>query len=160
MVALYRKKNGMAAQITIAIVASSEEKIKAIIANITCGNYRLLLVSKQENFNTLMKEIENLHPDVEVETIECTKDGCWEADMIILDVPDLQQSEVAEMIKEVSTQKIVVRMSEEICGDELEKLLKNSKVVNVTGHSGSSKKTITGKDHESVKFVSSLFKKN
>jgi hypothetical protein len=161
VVVLYYKKNGMAAKITIAIVASTKEKIQSIVGNIACGNYRLLLISKHENLSMQLEEMQFLYPGVEVEIIECTKDGCWEADMIMLDIPNLEQHKVAEIIKEVSTQKIVVKISEEnfVDGDDLQKLLKNSKVVNVTGHSRSSKKTITGKDLESVEFVSSLFKK-
>ncbi|MEO7120928.1 MAG: hypothetical protein ABIY62_07525 [Ginsengibacter sp.] len=151
----------MVAKITIAIVASTKEKIQSIIGNIAFANHRLLLVSKHENLSMQLEEMQFLYPGVDVEIIECTKDGCWEADMIILDIPSLEQYEVAERIKEVSTQKIVVKISEESFadGDDLQKLLKNSKVVNVTGHSGSSKKVITGKDPEAVESVSSLFKK-
>jgi len=151
----------MIAKITIAIVASTKEKIQTIIGSIACGNYRWLLVSKHENFGMIQAEMQFLYPGVEMEIIECTKDGCWEADMIILDIPGCEQREVAEMIQEVSTQKIVVRMCEESLadGEDLQKLLKHSRVVNVIGDATSSKRTITGKDPESVEFVSSLFKK-
>jgi predicted dinucleotide-binding enzyme len=151
----------MAAKITIAIIASAKEKAKTIACKIAGENYFLLIISNDEKFNTLREEIQFLYSGAKVEIIQCTRDACWEADVIILDIPHLMQEEMVEMIKEVSVQKIVVNMSEEIYGnsDQLQKLLKHSKVVNVIGSSGSSKKIITGNDSESVKFVCFLFNK-
>src|SRR5664280_1901520 len=117
----------MAAKKTIAIIASTNEKAAAIVNRLFPENYRLLLLSKYANqFIELLTEIASRHPNVELDLIDCMKDGCWEADIIILDIPYDEETEVAALIKEVSTQKIVVSFSENE-NSELQNLLKYSK---------------------------------
>lgn len=91
--------------------------------------YRLLLVSNNaEQLSQLTKNISQQNPTAEIDTIECVKEGCWEADIIILAVPGCEEEHAAEMMKEVATQKIVVVLS----NAGIEKVLPYSKVVSVS----------------------------
>jgi len=86
--ALYNKKGVMALKKTIAIIASTNEKATAIVNKISLKNYRLLLLSKYANqFDQLAGHLKSWQPGAEFEIIDCMKDGCWEADIIVLDIP-------------------------------------------------------------------------
>ena len=85
------------------------------------------------------------------------RDGCWEADIIILDISDDEQQEVVELIKEVATQKIVVSFSENE-NNELQALLKYSKVVKVFNAINSPALSFWGKDQDAVLEASGIFK--
>src|SRR5664279_2113108 len=108
IVALCYKKKDMAANKTVAIIAEDGEKIGAIANGLVRQNYRLLMVVKDRIPSAkILKLIKEGAPHADVEIIDCMKDGCWEADMIFIDIPDVAVKEVVEMIKEVATQKIV-----------------------------------------------------
>lgn len=72
-------------------------------------HYRLIWVI-QEEVSTDPSTIENPLPEVEL--VDCAKDGCWEADLIIL-AGELIHQELLEKIREVSTQKIVIIITAE-----------------------------------------------
>jgi 8-hydroxy-5-deazaflavin:NADPH oxidoreductase len=157
-VPLCNKKGAMAARKTVAIIASTNEKIVAIVGKLSLDNFRLLILSKYANeFRKLSKDIQSNHPNVELEMIDCMKDGCWEADIIILDVSCNQQKEVAELIKEVATQKIVLSFSENE-NNELQNLLKYSKIVSAFNTPDSAQISVCGKDHDAVLEVSGILK--
>jgi hypothetical protein len=116
------------------------------------------LLSKYANqFIELLTEIESRHPNVELDLIDCMKDGCWEADIIILDIPYDEETEVAALIKEVSTQKIVVSFSENE-NSELQNLLKYSKVVTAINIINSSCISLSGKYQDAIEEVSNILK--
>jgi len=130
----------MAVKKTIAIVGATEKAGAEIAKRFSSMPYRLLLISKNEQqLSQLFDEISKRNPIAEVDTIECVKEGCWEADIIILAVPGCEEKHAAEMMKEVATQKIVVALSKE----EVENVLPYCKVVRVTGISGN-EVTISG----------------
>jgi 8-hydroxy-5-deazaflavin:NADPH oxidoreductase len=152
----------MAAKKTIAIIASSNEKATAIVNKLPVENVSLLLLAKYANqFIELSTEMQSKYPGIELDIIDCMKDGCWEADIIILDIPRHEEKQVAELIKEVSTQKIVVSFSENknaFENEELENLLKYSKVVKAFNTTGSQEISLYGKDDDVVLEVSDLLK--
>src|ERR1700690_180088 len=149
----------MAAKKTIAIIASTEQKASAIVNKFCLENYRLLLLSKYPNqFIDLSTDIQSKHPTVEFEVIDCMREGCWEADIIILDVSCNEKKEVAELIKEVATQKIVVNFSENE-NNEIQNLLKYSKIVTAFNTPTSSDISLYGKDQDAVLEVSEILKK-
>lgn len=155
----------MATKGTIALIASTLERTIAIVNKLSVKNYRLLLVSKYENeFDEFSQKIQIDHPGMEVDVITCMKDGCWEADIIILDVPPTEQREVAAMIMEVATQKLVINFSNDyrLTFDEnnLQKLLKHSKVVNVSDTSNSFEILEPLTDITTASFVSDLLSKS
>ena len=148
----------MAAKKTIAIIESTNEKAAAIVNKLSLDNFRLLIVSKYANqFSKLSKDMQSNRPNVELEMIDCMKDGCWEADIIILDIPYDEETEVAALIKEVSTQKIVVSFSENE-NSELQNLLKYSKVVTAINIINSSCISLSGKYQDAIEEVSNILK--
>ncbi len=92
---------------------------------------------------TLFDEIQEVNPTADVEAIDCSFDGCWEADIIISAVPYNAEKEIAERIKEVANQKIVISIANPLnedhnglliepgtsAAEELQRQLPNSKVV-------------------------------
>ncbi|MDQ2864214.1 MAG: hypothetical protein M3R50_11325 [Bacteroidota bacterium] len=149
----------MAVKNTIAIIASTKEKAKAIVQKIANKKCRILLVSKHENeYVELQAEVQSKYPAMELDTTDCMKDGCWEADVIIMNVNEDEEKEVSEMIREVATQKLVINFSdsEKGCSQEnLQRLLSHSRVVRV---SGSGNMEITGNDEGAIHTASALLK--
>lgn len=129
---------------TITIIGATGNMGSAISKSLSKGNYRLLLYAKnQDKVQALIQEIKNTNPNADVESINCPVDGCWEADIIIVAVPFSSEKEVAEKIREVANQKIVISIANPLnetfdglatapdtsAAEELQKLLPNSKVV-------------------------------
>jgi len=138
-----KKKKKMAVKKTIAIVGATEKAGAEIAERFSFMPYRLLLVSNnEEELSELFREISKHNPTAEIDTIGCVKDGCWEADIIILAVAGCEEKHAAEMMKEVATQKIVVALS----NAGVEQVLQHSKIVTVTGDLFSNEIFITGND--------------
>ena len=117
---------------------------KAISKALSKGNDRLLLFSKEEEqLNVLGNDIRKQYPAADFETIQCAYEASWEADIIILAVPYEAEAEIAEKIKQVASQKIVISISNPLnatydglvtaagtsAAEELQKLLPDSKVI-------------------------------
>ena len=168
---------------TIAVIGATGNMGSAISKTLSKGNYRLLLgANDQEKLETLVNEIRSLNASAEVEGINCPVDASWEADIIIAAVPFQAEKEVAEKIREVANQKIVISIANPLnetynglvaepatsAAEELQKLLPNSKVVkafNTTFADDFNTPVIDGKkvdafiagdDEEAVKTVSEL----
>ena len=129
---------------TIAIIGATGNMGSAISRSLAKGNYRLLLkATNEEELNKLVKEIKDKTSSANVEAILCSTEASWEADIIILAVPFEAEKEIAEKIKEVANQKIVISISNPLnetynglvtapgtsAAEELQKLLPNSKVI-------------------------------
>src|SRR5687767_13539901 len=129
---------------TIAIIGATGKMGSAIAKSLAKGNYRLLLKSnKQSELDKLVKEIKEVTPSAEVEGMACPKEASWEADIIIPAVPYRAQEEVAQKIKDVANQQIVISIanplnetytglttnSDTSAAEELQKLLPHSKIV-------------------------------
>jgi NADPH-dependent F420 reductase len=169
---------------TIAVIGATGNMGSAISRNLSKGNYRLLLCANdKEKLATLTADIKK-GTTAEVESLDCTVNASWEADIIIVAVPFPAEKQVAEKIKQVANQKIVVSISNPLnetynglltapdtsAAEELQKLLPNSKIVkafNTTFAADFATPVIAGKqvdafvvgnDDESVKTVSELVK--
>lgn len=119
----------MAVKKTIAIVGATEKAGVEIVNRFSGMPYRLLLVSNNaEQLSQLATDISQKNPAAEIDTMGCVKDGCWEADIIILAVPRCEEKHAAEMMKDVATQKIVVTVS----NSEVEHVLPYCKVVKIS----------------------------
>lgn len=153
----------MGAKKTIAVIASTNEKAVAVVNKLSLENCRLLLISKEANQSVkLSKSIHAVHPNAELDVIDCMKEGCWEADIIILYIPYQEEKAVAALIKEVAIQKIVVSFSENrnaFENDRLQKLLKYSKIVKAFNESNSSAISLYGTDKNVLCEVSNILKK-
>ena len=129
---------------TIAVIGASGNMGSAISKGLSKGNYRLLLCSDDEGtVQATLNDIKGSNPSADVEVTGCTAQASWEADIIIAAVPYQAEKEVAEKIKEVANQKIVISIanplndnynglvtsSDTSAAEELQKLLPNSKVI-------------------------------
>jgi 8-hydroxy-5-deazaflavin:NADPH oxidoreductase len=144
----------MAMKKTIAIVGATEKAGAEIAKRFSSIPYRLLLVSNNdEQLSMLFENISKQNPTAEIDTISCVKEGCWEADIIILAVPGCEEKQAAEMMKEVATQKIVVVLSEA----GVEQLLPYSKIVTVSDISASDEISISGNDEAVNEEIAAIF---
>jgi 8-hydroxy-5-deazaflavin:NADPH oxidoreductase len=168
---------------TIAIIGATGNMGSAISKSLAKGNYRLLLFGKDESkLKKLELTILRLHPDADVAPITCSYTASWEADIIISAIPYPAEKEVADRIKEVANQKIVISIANPLndtfdglvtppgssAAEELQKLLPHSKVIKAFNtifaadfpktvpaatHTGS---FIAGNDPEALEIVSEL----
>lgn len=129
---------------TIAIIGAGGSMGSAIATHVAGGNYRLLLFDQDTGkLPTLKEELLQQYPDADVKTMDCAHDCGWEADIIIMAVPHDQEKQVADNIRDVATQKIVVSIANPIdedfselttdsntsAAEELQQWLPHSKVV-------------------------------
>jgi len=144
---------------TIAIVGATENKGIEFAYKLSGDDYRLLLISNDsEKLSHLSESIGVEKPNAEVDTLECVKDGCWEADVVILAVACSEEKMVAQVIKEVATQKIVVIVSEERnLPEELQHILPYSKLVKVSFSPYLNEVIISGNNEEANEEVSEIF---
>ena len=143
----------------IAIVGATEPAGRAIVNQFASMPYRLLLISHQPGkLNELAEKITNQYPVAEIESLECVKDGCWEADIIIIAVEAAEEKRVAELMKEVATQKIVVvvTQNENEC-KEMEKTLPYSKVVKAYINAETNGIFLSGKSKTVNEEISNIF---
>ena len=139
-----QKQKKMKTKQTIAVIGASGNMGSAISKSLSKGNYRILLYSdEQEKLQPMVRDIKKVNPDADVETINCSEQASWEADIIIAAVPYSAEKEVATKIKEVANQKIVISIANPLnetynglvtasnssAAEELQKLLPNSKVI-------------------------------
>jgi 8-hydroxy-5-deazaflavin:NADPH oxidoreductase len=134
----------MATKKTIAIIGATGNMGSAIAKSLAKGNYRLLLFAHdQEKVQQLINEIKSTIADADLDSMGCPFDASWEADIIIPAVNYQVEKEVAEKIKDVATQKIVISISNPLneqynglvtapgtsAAEELQQYLPDSKIV-------------------------------
>lgn len=119
----------------MAILADTGEFPSALIDVLAKQDLQLILVSSDETKKLKLKEdFEHLNATAEIDFISCEKEGCWEADLIVLSQNDRPSAPLLQKIKEVATQKIVLVVSEnnqDAARQDLAKLLPNSKIVEI-----------------------------
>lgn len=151
---------------TIAIIDATGKRGAEIATKLSPGDYRLLLFSNDKTRLTqLLRQLKKNSVNTDAGIMDCAKDGCWEADMIILDIAPGTEKDVAEKIREVSTQKIVLNISNEKgnlfpfkTAQQLQSLLPFSKMVAVFNDPESDEAFIAGDDDEAVEVVSAILK--
>lgn len=129
---------------TIAIIGASGNMGSAISKSLSKGNYRLLLKgNRQDDLEKLVNEIQSSNLSADVELTNCPTEASWEADIIILAVPFEAEREIADKIREVANQKIVISIANPLnatydgrvaspdtsAAEQLQLLLPHSKVV-------------------------------
>lgn len=150
----------MAIKKTIAIVGATEELGRAIVNKLAFTPYRLLLVSdKLLELREFSAKLQQQQIEAEIEPLECVKDSCWEADLIVLSVAPEDEERVADLIKEVATQKIVVIVSgnKNDCR-ELENVLPYSKIVKAVINTEANTVLLDGKSESVNAEILSIFK--
>ncbi|MDJ1506785.1 NADPH-dependent F420 reductase [Xanthocytophaga agilis] len=152
---------------TIAVIGATGNMGSAISRALSNANYRLLLFAKdQAKLQTLVEEIRKSNAVANIESVDCSVNASWEADIILLAVPYQAEKEIAEKIREVANQKVVVSISNPLntsfngmltepdtsAAEELQKQLPHSKVVkafNTTFAADFSTPVIDGKQVDS-----------
>lgn len=129
---------------TIAIIGATGNMGSGISKNLAKGNYRLLLFANQlSKLELLETEIKNVNPSADIEVSQCPTDASWEADVIILAVAYSIQQTIAEKIRQVANQKIVISIANPLnetydglitapdtsAAEQLQYILPNSKIV-------------------------------
>jgi hypothetical protein len=147
---------------TIAI-AGAERKMGSLVTRnlLRLGRYRLLILTEGAESVSLPQEWRMLNPGAEPEIVDCLKDGCWEADMIVLDIPVSSIQEAADKIREVSTQKIifVIPGDPQETADPVEvwrSLLPNAKTVVALNLLNSTATLLSGPDEESLDSIGAI----
>lgn len=146
---------------TMAILGDTREFSPVLMEVLIKQDLRLLFVSEDEAKNeNVKKQLEPLKAIAEIEFISCEREGCWEADIILLNRPENISPALVEKIKEVATQKIVVIVSEDIKqpdNPELEKLLPYSKIVEIVFDPQENEFSVSGKDAEAKANMQFIF---
>jgi NADPH-dependent F420 reductase len=134
----------MATKKTVAIIGATGDMGSAFAKALANSDYRLLLVSRDKSkADKLSSYIRKNVPTAEVSVMENEKEAGREADFILLAVPYKAEKEVAEDIREVVAQKVVIDVSNPLnktydhlitapgisAAEELQRALPNSKVV-------------------------------
>lgn len=152
-------KKEMATKETVALIGIANQSCEALIKKLA-QHYRLLLIQTQgNNLIGLSHQIMNSIPSTAIEVMECAKDGCWEADIILLIEMDNFEEGFIKRIKEVATQKIVVSISADKSGfsfsgeNSLSFLLPYSKVVQILKKPGVKDVFLSGNDQEAVQTI-------
>ena len=129
---------------TIAIIGATGNMGSAIAKSLANADYRLLLFAHdKEKLSKVNSEIKSINSNADVDCMGCAMEASWEADIIIAAVPYAVEKEVAEKIRQVATQKIVISITNPAnedftqvltspgtsAAEELQKLLPASKVV-------------------------------
>ncbi len=117
---------------TIAIIGAAEPEAAGALKFLLNSECHLLLLAQdQTELRRISKILKNEKPVAGISLIDCIKEGCWEADAVVIAVPEAGEKEIAMRIREVVTQKIVISMkiADTIPGNSLQQLLPNSKVV-------------------------------
>lgn len=118
----------MSTKQTIAVIGASDKTGAAISKRLATGNNRLLLfANEKEKVKALANEITTGIESAEVDVLECPTDASWEADIIVLAVPCDSEKEIAEKIREVANQKLVITIHNP--DEALQQLLPHSKLV-------------------------------
>lgn len=95
---------------TIAIIGATEPA-GVIISKSFAKRNRLLLFSRNnKELKALVKEIKKFDSEADLESFECLVNASWEADIIVFLVPSDDEKSVAEKIRQVATQKIVIEL--------------------------------------------------
>lgn len=97
---------------TIAVIGATGNMGSAISRNLSKGNYRLLLcANNQEKLKEVGDDLRRTNPAGDFEIIDCSREASWEADIIIIAVPHEAEKDVADKIKQVANQKVVVSIA-------------------------------------------------
>ncbi len=130
---------------TILIIGTGNAA-KVMTARLANGNFTVLLCDKDfAKAEAVVKELAGNNGCCDLEAMQCTFDGAWEADIIIFAVDFQEQKEVASLIKEVVNQKILISTESpagKMEGDHspgscearaLQELLPNTRIVRIFG---------------------------
>ena len=99
----------------------------SVVAKFLAKDYRLLLFGHDRHqLNKLATQVRKIVPQADLDCLGCAFEASWEADVIILDTID--EKAMAEKIRQVATQKLVIELTTGANTIDLKALLPDSKV--------------------------------
>ena len=111
----YKVGHVMKVKETIAFIGKADETSTGLIERLAERQYPVILVdSGNSGFGEVSLGILDHDPTADVAVVECAREGCWEADVIILTEGFIPDPEMLERVRTVATQKTVISLS----GDE------------------------------------------
>jgi hypothetical protein len=147
---------------TIAVLSDTGENARDLIDRLSKELYRFLVVKKEgeKHWEFWVKKGSSF----DIEYLDCMKDSCWEADVVIMDFDSIENLKCAgSKIKEVATQKLVVsfNMNSERRENEIEEILSaalpDSKIVIASRFNSLEEFRLTGSYSDAIKVASELF---
>lgn len=152
---------------TIACIGGGKRTDIPFLKRLAQAPLHLLFISNGETTKEeVLNQLGGTKIQAEIDWMECAKEGCWEADMIIFINLSEIEPVLLDRIKEVATQKIVLCISTE--GQEkkavvnaqvktLRGALPHSKITGVLIEGEEAQVEITGKDPEAIGVITDLF---
>lgn len=159
----------MALKETIACIGPGNGIFPTLIQKLANANYRLLLVSdKEQPLLSYSKNIQSALPAEKIEIIACPKEGCWEADLILLAEEVAADREIMNKIKEVSTQKMVACLSlyhnatlpAGTIIHDLQQSLPHARIIQLLVDTSCAEASLSGKDTETLTIIESILKQS
>ncbi len=107
---------------TIAFIGEAGKICGGLVEKLAAAGNPVLLIGQADKLSgqgaqQILKQI----PNADIEEIDCAREGCWEADVIVFCGAASVETAVSEKIKEVANQKIMVYVSDQEL-DETEKI--------------------------------------
>src|SRR5690348_4476563 len=93
---------------TIAFIGEVDEQVDGVITKLVKAGHPLVLINKPASPSVQMQK---KFPTADVEMIDCEKDACWEADIILLANMASPGKILLEKIRTVATQKILISVA-------------------------------------------------
>lgn len=99
---------------TMAVIGATEPAGQVAVTQLASRpELRFLLLSPDTStLESLTQVLQERFPAAEIESMACTRDASWEADIILLTIPGAEEENIARLIREVVTGKIVIHVSE------------------------------------------------
>lgn len=144
---------------TIAVLGLTE-KVEYPFLSKLAEHYRLLIVSDQgKDYTELIKPIDGNTSKSTIEFIDCAKDGCWEADIILLWDGFRQETKELQRLQAVATQKIILVLTVQEENTIPHSLFPHSKIINLFKNPITKEVQITGQDKEAIQTIADLIHK-
>lgn len=142
---------------TIAILGIEKGLEKAFLDQLANDNRLLIISSKPGDCGQVSDYLSQNRFKEQAELVECPKDGCWEADIIMLWHPENQSVEELSKLQEVATQKIVLLIIEkEASGKVHIPSFPHSKIVKLNIKPNTQEATLSGDYSEAVEIIYQL----
>jgi hypothetical protein len=141
---------------TIAIVGLTNGQESPLLRKLALNNRLLLVSNRPDNFTEPFEHIQEKSDKGAIELVNCAQDGCWEADIIILQNGFQQETKELEKLQIVATQKIVVFITETEVNNSKRLLFPHSKIITIEIKPDIKEVTVKGDDLEALQKITEL----
>lgn len=147
---------------SIAVFGVNRTYGSVLAKKLAAHSYRILVLSDEiDDCPSLFLD----YPDADIQTLNCSAQTGWEADIIVMHVSAENQLKLVNSIREFVTKKIVINITE-LSGDgslsnEIESLLPYSRLINLSfieSNGGQKGFSISGRDQDAIDETEALLK--